>query len=283
MVQPPEQLRALIRLLADSDPKVVALARGRLANLPEAVPLLEEASRAQDAIVRGRTRLLLDDIRFRQLSDAFARFADQADDETDLKEGAMLVARYGYPDVDAAGCSDQLDEIAGEIHKRLSPTSSLHDAIHIVNEHLFARLGFHGNQENYYDPDNSYLNRVLERRTGIPISLSAVYMLVCKRLNIPVQGVGMPGHFIVRCEEPDHIFWIDPFDGGDILTLLDCAEWLEQAGLTFDEEFLEPVSTRHIVARMLGNLVAIYAHTGQSVRAEQLESLRDMLINPEQA
>jgi len=166
-----------------------------------------------------------------------------------------------YPHLEIGPYLDQLDEIAAIVQAELRGGDSPVETIHKINGVLFDVLGFRGNTENYYDPRNSYFNDVLERRVGIPITLSAVYLEVARRLRFKISGVGMPGHFLVKYADPTHELFLDPFNRGEILTRADCATRFSQLygnGATFSDRLLASVPPRQILARMLNNLKAIY-------------------------
>jgi regulator of sirC expression with transglutaminase-like and TPR domain len=142
------------------------------------------------------------------------------------------------------------------------------DAMKVV---LFREEGFRANEADYYDPRNSFLNEVLDRRLGIPITLSILYVEVARRVGLELLGVGFPGHFLVKCPAvgatPD--LFIDPFNGGDVLAATECVARFQAVlkGRDFDPSFLDPVDTRHILIRMLHNLKKIYVEQGDDVRA----------------
>jgi regulator of sirC expression with transglutaminase-like and TPR domain len=138
-----------------------------------------------------------------------------------------------------------------------------------LNAYLFDEVGVRGNLDDYYDPRNSYLNDVLRRRLGIPITLSLMFMEVGKRLGVPMVGVGMPGHFLLKHSEEEHLF-IDPFYRGVLLSEEECAQRLRQVtqvSVPWDARFLQPVSNRDIIGRMLRNLKGIYLHHENHSRA----------------
>lgn len=174
-------IEALIRLLADDDPKVVAVAREQLVAAEPARVLqhLSVAVQSADPVVRGRARLLQDEIRTLDMEDQWRTLA--AASEVDLEKGAFLVARYRYPDLDEAPYQRQLDDIAAGIAAELTPDLDMYRTIGYLNLHLFGLHGFAGDARTFYDPDNSCLNRVLDRRRGIPITLAVVYMAVAHR------------------------------------------------------------------------------------------------------
>ncbi|MBK8916182.1 MAG: transglutaminase family protein [Phycisphaerales bacterium] len=177
---------------------------------------------------------------------------------------ALHLARDAYPGL-AIECSlRQLDEIAAQVADR-RPGLDAPLRYAAMRSVLVEELGFRGNEEDYYDVENSYLNRVLERRLGIPLSLSVVWIEVARRLKWPVAGVGFPCHFLVRFDDPDRFVVADAFRGGESLSLDDCRELLEarQPGLKFSMSMLEPVSTRAVLIRMLTNLRTIHMCAGR--------------------
>ncbi|MGH7857228.1 MAG: SirB1 family protein [Candidatus Binatia bacterium] len=205
------------------------------------------------------------------MSDASARFADLAslpDDRIDLAEAALLIALEEYPGLDVAAYLARLDEIASGALPRVRDRRTALERVTALNDFLFADLGFRGNQQDYYDPKNSFLNDVLDRRTGIPITLSLVYCEVGRRAAVPVVGVGCPGHFLVRHEEHPEIL-VDAFAGG-FVTLEECERRLEtMTGSSADAErrWLRPARPREILVRMLRNLKRVYAQRNDAARA----------------
>jgi regulator of sirC expression with transglutaminase-like and TPR domain len=180
----------------------------------------------------------------------------------DLPRAALRYAmEICYPTLDVANYLAQLDVLAGCARQAISNKESklvqAGDAAH----YLFHEAGFRGNASAYNDPRNSYLNEVLERRLGIPITLAVLYMAVAQRLDLPVQGVGLPGHFIVSVEGPNGPLFLDPFNGGRQLSVIECARLVElTTGFTgpFQPEWLQPVRPIEILARMLHNLRNVY-------------------------
>jgi regulator of sirC expression with transglutaminase-like and TPR domain len=191
-----------------------------------------------------------------------------AGDDADLAGGALLVARVGYPDLAPAPVLRQLDELAMLVRPLVPRSLPANARVERLMEFLFQDAGFHGNGDDYYDPRNSFLNDVLARRTGIPISLATVSIEVGRRVDVPLQGVGFPGHFLLRAMGDEGPIFLDPFHGGQSVTQEDLVGRLrtlaQQAKrqspdfLTVPEEFLEPVTTPSMLARMLRNLVRIY-------------------------
>ena len=180
----------------------------------------------------------------------------------DLARAALAFAReIAYPDLDVAIHLAQLDQLAASIGINVAPFRTPWTQAKALAETLFQQIGFQGNRQNYSDPRNSYLNEVLTHRLGIPISLSVVFIAIANRLEIPAEGVGLPGHFIVKVPAEDGLGFIDPFHAGRRLTLEDCARLVEQTvGYSgpLQEEWLQAVPARTILTRMLNNLRGIY-------------------------
>ncbi len=277
MVIPESQIRALIRLLADEDEKIVQTISGRLIDIgPSAVPLLQEAEIEQPEMA-ARIASVLEEIRGGKLEDELIAQAALPEDRIDLEHCAFLIARYAYPSLDVPGYVRQLDEMAQEVRDRIGPRASGEETVKTLNRYLFAEQGFKGNTKNYYEVENTYLNRVIDRRTGIPISLSIVYLLIGKRLRLPVHGIGMPGHFLVKYESDRYKIFVDCYNGGALLTEKNCQRFLTEAGYGFDERYLQHSAVRAILSRMLKNLLAIYAKLDDTLRQTRLTKFMEIL------
>jgi regulator of sirC expression with transglutaminase-like and TPR domain len=195
-------------------------------------------------------------------TDTFAELLGRDDDAIPLDRAALLIAAAEYPGLDVAAGLATLDGFADLLRQRLLGLDEPAHQAHALAELLHGELGFSGNPDAYYDPRNSYLNEVLERRLGIPISISAVYLEVGRRAGLPLEGIGMPGHFLVRLRHPLRPVLLDPFAGGAIVTEAECAARLRGIygpGVHFQPEMLAPVGTRTILYRMLANLKGTYA------------------------
>ncbi len=199
----------------------------------------------------------------RETRKAFAALLALPDDAIDLGHASLLIAREEYPDLDVGRYLARLDEMAEEIRHRMRGREGAASQIAHLNRLLFEELGFRGNREEYYDPRNSFLNDVLDRRIGIPITLSMVYLEVGRRIGCRLAGVAFPGHFLVRTmgreTVPDVL--IDPFNRGQILTEKECRSLLlETYGgqVPFRPELLKRARNREILQRMINNLKWIY-------------------------
>jgi regulator of sirC expression with transglutaminase-like and TPR domain len=197
----------------------------------------------------------------------------------DLAELALQLARDEYPDLDVEA---YLNELAGMAHEaRTLLRGGLKARVRGLCRYLFHDMGFRGNTQEYYDARNSYFNDVLDRRTGIPITLSAVVMTVGARAGLRIAGVGLPGHFIVKAVEDGKEVLFDPFHGGRLLTPDDCETLVEQVtGTSFaaDTQTLQAVPLGAIVVRMLTNLKAVYLRDGDYGRGVRIiERLRQIV------
>jgi len=187
-----------------------------------------------------------------------------------------------YPQLTISPYLDQLDAIADRAKAILQGENSPMEIAAAISAVLFDEMGFRGNTEDYYDPRNSFFNDVLERRIGIPITLSTVYLEIARRLQFPVSGVGMPGHFLVKYSDRTQEFFMDPFNRGALLSHDDCEEKLKQQygdSLQFSEQLLDAVTHRQILARMLNNLKAIYLKGHTYDKGLAIVDMM-MLVNP---
>jgi len=196
------------------------------------------------------------------LSEAF----DRSGEDVELAWAASVLAQPVYPRLDFAPYSARLDDYARQADRLAAGAEEPETRISAINRLLFEELGFSGNAVDYYDPRNSYLNEVLERRTGIPISLSVVYMEIARRLELPIYGVGLPGHFVVKYERGRRRFFIDPFHDGRMLNRQGCRRLVQQIHghpVDLNDLHFAAVDKRHIILRMAANLRDVYLSTRQ--------------------
>jgi regulator of sirC expression with transglutaminase-like and TPR domain len=204
----------------------------------------------------------------------FSRLVHGQTDAVDLATVALEIARDEYPELDIPSWLSRLDSLGRQLRSRVSATAEPETLIAQLNEFLFAEQGFRGNEQDYYDPRNSFLNDVIERKLGIPITLSLVYLAVAERVGLPLRGVGMPAHFIVKFAGPAREIFIDPFHGGAILTRESCERRVSQVlGLpvSLDPEQLDPSPPDQVVLRLLANLKGIYVNQSDAARALRVQ------------
>ena len=211
---------------------------------------------------------------------SFAEEVSLPEGELDLQRAALYLAGEEYPDLDPGHYLRRMDDMAAEVRSLAENSEELEGLARALNSYLFDIKGFSGNTGNYYDPDNSFLNRVMETGIGIPITLSVLYLGVAKRLGLNGHGVGMPGHFLVKLEELD--LYLDPFHDGQLLSAGDCrrlAEHLFGPRVEWDERFLSATPAVSTLTRMLNNLRIIYSQRRDLVRLVAVLE-RMMLIDP---
>ena len=217
----------------------------------------------------------------------FSMLASSGTDDIDLLEGALLIATALGSAVNFDDSYARLDRLASRVKAVISdvagalPASDPASMIAALNRVLFVEAGFRGNEENYYDPENSFINLVLERRTGIPITLSLVYIEVARRAGLDLQGIGLPGHFVVGYFEDINegvpTLVVDPFNGGQYLSLRECEAIVHGMSVHSDQpsRWLGPVPARMVLSRMLNNLKQAYLYLGTT---ERLATVIEMLL-----
>jgi regulator of sirC expression with transglutaminase-like and TPR domain len=227
---------------------------------------------------------------------AFAALLAGDDEAIDLVQAALLIASTQYPDLDMAYYTALLDSLARRVRTVLAlPTPDLQptlpagietlQVIEAMNKILFEEEHFHGNRDDYHNPNNSFLNKVLEDHTGIPVTLSLIYAEVGKRVGIQIDGIGMPYHFLVRCQSPQGFIYIDPYEGGLQMSERSCRERIRQIAqhrIKFHSQWFEPFTHRHWLMRLLNNLKRIYINQDDYDRALTICDLI-ILLNPQTA
>ena len=223
--------------------------------------------------------------------EAFAQALAREDARIDLARACLMIAQDAYPRLDVERYLGEIERMALRLRARLPAACGAEESIVALNEFLFEDLGFWGNTDDYYDPRNSYLNEVIDRKTGIPISLSILYMEIGRRIGLPLEGVSFPGHFLVRLRLRGGTLVLDPFAGGAPQSEVELRERLQRvvppevtgnlplAELSL-EQFLEPASKRQILSRVLRNLKAIYRETDNPERGLQVLN-RMLLVSPD--
>ena len=203
--------------------------------------------------------------------DRFIAEIDKPDRAIDLAKAALYIAQIEYPDLDIDRYLKTLATIGLEVSQRLPQDRYPLKVIQTINQYLYTELKFHGNGTDYYNPCNSFLNDVIDRRTGIPITLALVYLEIAKRIDFPMVGIGMPGHFLIRPDFEDSEIFIDAFDRGEILFTEDCRQKLmdiyQQDIPSIPPELLQPITNRQFLFRMLNNLQSIYLNQPDFDRA----------------
>ena len=222
------------------------------------------------------------------MNERLAKISGVLDQDLNLAEAALLIAMEEYPGLDIDSYLRKLDELAAGVQQRLPAQVGLEETLLTLNQFLFVEQGFSGDTDNYDDPRNNFLNEVLDRKRGIPITLSIIYMEVGRRLGIPLKGVSFPGHFLVKFSTREGEVVLDPFSGGNLMSKEDLMEMLEETygGATDTghaplERLLTTAGTKEILVRMLRNLKGAYLRREQYDKALTVVD-RILLIQPDQ-
>ncbi|MEI6233717.1 MAG: transglutaminase-like domain-containing protein [Planctomycetota bacterium] len=268
---------------AEISREIIALGEAALPALHRAV-----ASRRENAaaLSRGLIRILLPDEIGREIHAGLAREKKNYR----VEHGAVQLSRLCYPNIPVQRVLRDIDELASRATDYISTALSItqkevkraanRDTIEVVKSlgSFWREEGFQGRSDNFYTEKNSYMSDVIERRTGLPITLSVLYLAIARRVHLNAEGVGLPGHFIVRVAiaggEGEHFTLIDPFNGAHSIDLGDCRERVESMGQPFlPEEHLRPVTPREILGRMCNNLLALFNHQKKSLESERVATV----------
>lgn len=257
----PQDIHALIHLLGDDDDWIKQQARSALRAAGDlTTPYLETASVGDDEPeIRSESSALLEDIHFDDIERRWVALQATVEGEA-LEEGAFLLERMILPDrarhVEIA--RDELRELTAGALEAVPEHAPLEERVDSLRSYVHETCRFHGNTEDYYDPDNSFFSSVLIRRTGIPITLALVYLTIGRRIGVPLVGIGMPMHFLIGYRAASSYRYLDPFFGGREVSRGECLLLLERAGFDPAERYLRPAPVVGVLERMARNLTVIY-------------------------
>ena len=276
------QISYLIQLLTDRDVFIREKVSLQLIDLGEdALPFLEMAVRSEEIALRVQAQEVINAILPKKLGEKFRQLAQKGlGQDVDLEAGILLITEFGYPNCDPKACRENLDSLANRLDQNLALNADPSQVVSTLTHLLFQQENFRGNKNNYLDPDNSYLNKVLQYKTGLPITLSTLCVLVASRLGLPIVGVGLPGHYIAKYNHPKNAIYFDPFHQGRLLTREDCIQIIEQFGQPFEELYLSQSTHQETLIRMMNNLIQVYRGSNEPKKAEILSGYIKILMNP---
>lgn len=282
-----KEISALIKLLDDPDLEVYEHVEKRLLEYgPEVVDYLEnEWEHSLDTLLQERIENIVHKIQFSSVKEDLNLWYHSG--AFDLLQGALVINRYQYPDLDEEKVILQIEEIKREIWLGLQYEMSSIEKIKLINHVFYNVYGFAGNTKNHHDPQNSYISQVLESKKGNQISLAIIYATLAQKLDIPVYGVNLPQHFILgyidesRREEHEFgvLFYINAFNKGAIFGKHDVDQFLRQLNLEPLPGFYAPCSNVEIIRRIIRNLVSAYENLGSVEKVNELKQLQDILSN----
>ncbi len=257
---------ALLALLDDPTPAVHAALLAHFQQLgPEGRDFLKSAVRGPNRLQARAAAAYLGELHFTDPVAEFRGFIRSMNYE--LETGVLLLSRTANPDLDCGACCTFLDRLAARCRELTPGPATTRGKCRVINRVLFHEYGFRGNTEHYTDPLNSFLDQVLQRRKGIPISLSIVYLLVAQRLGLPLEPVGAPTHFFIGCYEESPPFFIDAFRGGALLTAGEVCALLRASHVVPQASDLAPTPVREVLCRWCRNLVQHYTAANDPVSA----------------
>ena len=278
------EIDALVKLLDDPDEEVYQHVQERLLTYGiEVVSYLESAwEQSLNTVLQERIENLVHAIQFTTIKEDLNLWYQSG--AFDLLQGALIINRYQYPDLDEQQVINQIEEIKREIWIGLQYEMSSIEKIKLINHVFYTQYGFSGNTKNHHDPQNSYLNQVLESKKGNQISLAIIYATLAQKLDIPVYGVNLPQHFILGYiddsnEEKEYgvLFYINAFNKGAIFGKHDVDQFLRQLNLEPQPGFYSPCSNIEIIRRIIRNLISAYENLGSKEKVDELKLLQEIL------
>ncbi|RZK54131.1 MAG: hypothetical protein EOO87_11235 [Pedobacter sp.] len=279
-----KEIGALVKLLDDPDQEIYQHVQERLLEYGnEAISELESAwEQSLDTLLHERIENIVHTIQFNNVKEDLNLWYQSG--AFDLLQGALIINRYQYPDLDEQAVIFQIEEIKREIWVGLQYEMSSIEKIKLINHIFYNQFGFNGNTKNHHDPQNSYLNQVLESKKGNQISLAIIYATLAQKLDIPVYGVNLPQHFILGYIDESNaekeygvLFYINAFNKGAIFGKHDVDQFLRQLNLEPQPGFYSPCSNTEIIRRVIRNLISAYENLGATEKVDELKQLQDIL------
>ncbi len=286
------ELNALINLLDDPDEEVYRHVTDRLIALGTAIiPSLEMAwEKTFDPNLHYRLEELIHLIQFETLLKELKRWAKKRQDN--LLEAAILIARYQYPDVNTAKIQAQIDKIGKEIWLEMNYNLTPLEQVNVFNHVVFQLNGFTGNTANIHDPQNAYLNVMLETKKGNPVSLAMLYLILANKIKMPVYGINLPQHFVLsfhkdllETDEPEQkirsslLFYINPFNKGIIFSRDDITLFLKKLNITPRQSHYLPCTNRDIVLALISSLQHSYELSGLGDKVQELTRMKEVVAD----
>lgn len=269
---PDKQRAALISLLADDDPGVYQTVRGKLLSYGrEVCDWLRPYLLSGDPVLRRRAQEIVHHFAREDYDAQFIAFCLNSGEEFDLESAVGLLGRTQYPDSNVEAYQALYDSWAAELRMRVDLSGDGEQVLLAINKYLFDELKFEGNEQYSDSAENCYVNRVVDKRSGNPISLCAIYLFIARRLKLPVTGIGLPYHFVCRYQSSVKEIYIDAFRRGRFWTKADCIKHLLNTNHGLHEGYLSPVTSRRILLRMCANLHQTYSHLEMTEEATRVQ------------
>lgn len=273
------ELEALINLLDDPDGGVYKEVKNKLISLgDEVIPHLENAWESSfDHLLQERIEDIIHFLQFDTVKKALVLW--QESDNMDLIDAAIIIAKYQYPDLEGEEIKSYIDQLVQDVWLELNDNLTALEQVKVLNRIIFDIHGFTGNKKNINSPKNSYINNVIETKKGNPITLSIIYLAVCKKLKVPFYGVNVPEHFVLVYSEfpPEVLFYLNVFNKGFVFSSQDIDKYLEQLEIDPKEEHYAPCNNLEVIKRLLQHLVYTYDNLGYMDKKDELMELLAIL------
>lgn len=274
------EIESLIYLLEDPDPEVQMGVKRRFRELGEqAVPLLDQfRSESIHDSERNTINEIIYNITIGSLMEEFSLLLENGvQNSVTLEKAVLMLSRFGNPTIRVEDYERKLDQMARQIGTDIAYTPSIQEKMQILLQFVFRELRFRGDSKDYHSPENAFIDRVIDRRKGLPIMLSLVVIFIARRLNLPFYGVNMPIHFMLMYQTHNQQILIDPFDGGTIVTYDQCYYFLKKNGIEPRPEHLQKADEAEILARCIRNLIHSYGKSNQNRRVRDLRELLQVI------
>ena len=274
-----KELNALISLLEDPDKEIFDSVKSRLVELGiEVLPELESAWESNyDSLIQERAENIIYEIHFRDIVKSLKKWIQKT--HKNLLEAWFIISNYQYPDIDEQFYRTKIYNLVSQINLEVEQTYSELEKISAFNRVFFTQNGFRGNTRNFQSPDNSFINTVIDKHMGNPLTLSMLYIIIAEKINLPICGVNMPKHFIIGFEDVNEIngdpikFYINPFNKGAILNRQDLEVYLKREKLKEDSKYFTPCGNTTVIKRLLNNLFHSFTFQSKNEKAQEIITL----------
>ncbi|HCU46135.1 MULTISPECIES: transglutaminase-like domain-containing protein [Sphingobacterium] len=277
-----KELQALVHLLDDPDQLIAEEIENKLLSLgPDIIPSLEEYwESAFDPYIQERLEKIIHAIQFDQTKSELLVW--KMSNSFNLLEGLLIINSYQYPSYNNNLIRITIEELKREIWMELRYEMTPYEKVSLINYILFEKFGLSGNTNDYHNPQNSFIGRVLESKKGNPLTLSCIYSIIAQKLDIPIFGINLPKHFILSYlaenQTEDHLlFYINAFNKGQVMQKADVISFLKQLNLPLSKEFMMPCDNVMILKRVLRNLITAYEHNESVSKKQEVEILFKLL------
>jgi regulator of sirC expression with transglutaminase-like and TPR domain len=282
-----KEITALISLLDDPDEKIFGSIKDKLLDIGEKViPVLEDAWESSfSPLLQTRIENIIHRIQFERVLESLKEW--KRDNSDNLWSGALLIARYQYPDLKEDKLEKQIQLIKQDVWLELNENLTALEKVRVINHILFDVHRYSGNTENYNAPENSYINKVIENKKGNPLTLAIIYLIIARQLQMPIFGVNLPQHFVMAYVDENDLtdnewedkilFYINPFSKGAVFSRREIDMFLKQLNLSPEKMYYTPCSNVNIIERLIRNLVSAYNKLGHPDKVAELEEMLKLL------